>query len=253
MDEFVKPKTVIISDADYIQTLVDVSLKQGIKKDLHDNEEICQHCHGTGMVVVDNRYGLSNDPDSRSGQFPYLHQSISFCPHCYNGVVRRCPLCGELIKKGWLVCDCDAQREIRENERQQKLQEAFDKAPTAPKEVIDEIECFYSESYTNNGGYFFDWSDFFENWFENHQPDDFRPSYVWITEPVKMSIDAWSIVKSETEELYEDAFDDISSGAIKELQDFIDDWCRRCGVGTTYHESHKYKVQIPWEDQKIQK
>lgn len=47
MSEFIKPKTVFVSDSEYIQNLVNVNLK----KDLHDDEEICQHCHGTGMVI----------------------------------------------------------------------------------------------------------------------------------------------------------------------------------------------------------
>lgn len=28
----------------------------------------------------------------------------------------------------------------------------------------------------------------------------------------------------------------------------VDDWCKRCGVGKTYMESHKYKVRIPWDE-----
>lgn len=67
MSEFVKPKTVFVSDAEYIQNLVNANLK----KDLHDNEEICQHCHGTGMEIVNNPYGLSDDPDKTKGHFPY--------------------------------------------------------------------------------------------------------------------------------------------------------------------------------------
>ena len=51
-----------------------------------------------------------------------------------------------------------------------------------------------------------------------------------------------------TEDLYEDAFYDISSKEIERLQRFIDEWIKTCGVGTTYYESHKYKVRIPWED-----
>lgn len=244
MSEFVKPKTEFISDKDYIQNLVNANLK----KDLHDNEEICQHCHGTGMVVVDNRYGLSDDPDKRLGHFPYKHQSISFCPHCYNGIVRRCPLCGKLIKRGWFVCDCEAQQEIKRQEEAKKLQEALENAPIAPKEVEDECFYLYSDYYPHNEGYFSDWDEFFDLWAEEHEPDDERPEFVWITEPVKMSIDAHNIVESATEDLYEDAIYDVTDESIKRLQDYLDEWCKRCGVGTTYYESHKYKVRIPWED-----
>ena len=54
INEFIKPKTEIISDPEYIQNLINVNLK----KDLHDNEEVCPYCHGTGLIVVDNKYGL---------------------------------------------------------------------------------------------------------------------------------------------------------------------------------------------------
>lgn len=76
MNEFIKPKTEIISDSEYIQNLINVNLK----KDLHDNEEVCPYCHGTGLTVVDNKYGLRNDPNkSYTNSFPYKHQALSFC------------------------------------------------------------------------------------------------------------------------------------------------------------------------------
>lgn len=40
----------------------------------------------------------------------------------------------------------------------------------------------------------------------------------------------------------------ISEGEIKRLQAILDYWAKTCGVSTTYYESHKYKVKIPWED-----
>lgn len=82
MGKFIKPKRVIVSDKEYIQKLVNANLV----KDLHDNEEICPYCHGTGMVIRDNQYGLSDDPD-RKVWFPYKHQAITFCQHCFNDPV----------------------------------------------------------------------------------------------------------------------------------------------------------------------
>lgn len=82
---------------------------------------------------------------------------------------------------------------------------------------------------------------------EEHEPSDIRPEFVWSTEPVKISIDAQGIIEDATEDLYEDAFYDIPSEKIIELQDYLNKWCKECGVGTTYFEG-KYKVRIPWED-----
>lgn len=245
MNEFIKPKTEIVSDPEYIQNLINVNLK----KDLHDNEEVCPHCHGTGLIVVNNSYGLRNDPNkSYTNMFPYKQQSLSFCPHCYNGVVHRCKLCGEIMPRGMLVHNCEQQETINEEERKQKLKELMDNAPVAPKEVEAKCECLYSEYFTDNEGYFMDWYEFFEDWYVNHNEEDEKPEYVWITERVDMHIDAYDIIANATENLYEDAMSNISDKKCKELQNMLDKWCDTCGVGNTYIKSDKYKVRIPWEN-----
>lgn len=244
MSNFVKPKRVIVSDEEYIKKLIEANLI----KDLHDNEEICPYCHGTGMVIVDNLYGLSDDPDRKIGMFPYKHQSISFCQHCYNGIRHRCKLCGEIIQRGYLKHDCPQQRAIDEQDQLVKEKELFDKAPLLPDDKQKDYEYFYSNVYTRDNGYFNDWDEFFDDWEEEHECiGDVRPEFVWVTNPLAMSIDADDIVSSATEELYEDAIDDISTDEIKRLQSFLDEWTKNCGVGMTYYESHEYKVRIPWE------
>lgn len=244
MNKFIKPKTVSVSDTEYIQKLVNVNLH----KDLHDGEEICQYCHGTGMIIYDYCYGLIDDTDKLKGKIPYKHQALSFCPNCFNGVVHRCKYCGKLLKKGSLACDCEIYQQIKKQERNELIQNEFEIAPIAPQEVVDTMPCFFSEHFGYNNGYFFDFDEFFEYWENHHKEDENdRPLYVWVTESTKMKIDAEYIVECATEELYEDALYDISNEEIKELQNFLNDWCKRCGVGTTYHESHKYKVRIPWE------
>lgn len=245
MEEFRKPKRVIVSDKEYIGKLVEANLV----KDLYDNEELCPYCHGTGMVIVENPYGLTEDPDKKAGMFPYRHQSISFCQHCYNGIRHRCKLCGGIMQRGWLKHDCEQQRLLDKKEEARKNADALKNAPLLPDERQKEYDCFCSDSYTRNEGYFMDWDEFFQDWHENHEyMEDERPEFAWVTDPVELSIDAGDVVSMATEDLYEDAFDDISSKEIERLQHFIDEWIKTCGVGTTYYESHKYKVRIPWED-----
>lgn len=124
-----------------------------------------------------------------------------------------------------------------------------EKAPLLPKKKQKDYEYFFSEEYTHDNGYFNDWEEFFDDWENEHEEyGDVRPKYVWVTEPVEMSINAESIAEQATEDLYEDAYDDISDGEIKRLQEILDHWAKTCGVSTTYYESHKYKVRIPWED-----
>lgn len=118
MPGFVKPTRKVVNIEDAFGELIGKKLI----KDLHDNEEICPVCHGIGLRIEDNPYGLSDDPDKRAGQFPYKHQSIRFCPNCYNGVVRFCPDCGKQIPRCRTLCDCDAvvQRRQQEENRKEK-------------------------------------------------------------------------------------------------------------------------------------
>lgn len=244
MNTFVKPKTEFVSDKEYIESLINANFK----KDLHDNEEVCPFCHGTGMRIADNPYGLSDDPEKRAGWFPYQHQSLTFCSHCYNGVIKRCEHCGEFITRGYTVHNCEKQKEIDAQEYEKKRQLELIDAPLAPSDVLKKSDFFYSDDYGYNDGYFSEWEDFFEYWRDNCEDSDCkRPEYVWATDPVRMSINAADIIENATQDLYEDASDDISNSKQKELQDFLDSWCENCGVNMTYYQS-KYKVRIPWEN-----
>ena len=246
MSEFVKPVSVNVSDEEYIKYLINVTLH----KDLHENEEICPYCHGTGITVANNVYGLEGDPDKTNGMFPYNHQALTFCQHCYNGVIHRCKYCGKYIPKGNTRCNCEKSMNEWRNEIIQKEEDALEKAPIATQKILDESMFFYSDSYSNNDGYFEEWDDFFEDWHENHEYlDDKRPEYVWATSPIEMSMDADQIISNATEEMYEDAYYDVSDGKTKELQDYLDNWCKTCGVNTSYERTN-YKVKIPWEDYK---
>lgn len=130
MPGFVKPTRKVVNIEDAFGELIGKKLI----KDLHDNEEICPVCHGTGLRIEDNPYGLSDDPDKRAGQFPYNHQSIRFCPNCYNGVVRFCPDCGKQIPRYRTLCDCDAVVQRRQQEENRKEKERLEKAEKARAE-----------------------------------------------------------------------------------------------------------------------
>lgn len=233
-NEFIKPNRL--------------SVNITLQKDLCEGEELCPTCKGLGVVIMKNRYGLTEDPDQRI-MFPYRKDSLVLCPTCYNGVVRRCKLCGKIVSRSRTKCDCDKQRELDRIEREHRLREVLSKAPEATSEILDNNEYFYSDEYGNNEGYFSDWDEFFEYWYEEHGSEDAsdRPVWVWTTVPVHMKIDAATVAESATEELYEDAYGDISDAKFKELQDYLDKWCENCGVGTTYYQGD-HKVRIPWED-----
>lgn len=246
MSDFIEPKKVFVSEKEYIEKLLN------LEKDLHGNEELCEFCHGTGIAIADNVYGLRNEGDKGYIRFPYKHQALTFCPHCYNGVVHRCEFCGNILPRGYLKCTCDKQKEIDEQEIINKYQDMLDKAPELPDGEWVKYDMLFSESYGLNNGYFNDFDEFFDYWSSEDCDNEYgienRPKYVWVTEAVEMYIDADSIIDSACEELYEDAADDISTHDRGILQKLLDDWCKTHGVGKTYYESHKYKIRIPWEE-----
>ena len=235
MSEFVKPVTK------------EIAFK--LRKDLTENEEICPTCKGVGLVIQDNPYGLKGDPDKRCGVFPYKHQSLTFCPTCYNGVVNRCKYCGKIIPRYRIKCDCPTSKDVEWAAILKKDQETLDKAEVVPEE---NFEMFYIEHFNcGDDGYFSEWQELFDAYEEalfDGEVITNLPLFVYGTQPVEMTMDAYSIVESATEDLYEDAFDMVTGEEIKELQEYLDSWCKHCSVGTTYYPDKRYKVRIPWEE-----
>ena len=64
-----------------------------------------------------------------------------------------------------------------------------------------------------------------------------------------MTLDAGGILENACEEMYDEAMLDISQDAIKEMQDYLNTWLYRYGL-TTYAETHKHVIRIPWEEDK---
>lgn len=244
MSDFVKPVRVTVSVRDAFRALLDCN----IVKDLHDNEEICPVCGGTGMRIEDNVYGLTEDPDKTVGRFPYKHQSISFCQNCYNGVVRRCQYCGKQLPRGRLVCDCDYYVHKREQERDKKERDAMADAEKHPSSALGTtFRMAQSDFYPHNDGYFSEWEEFFDAWNEENEEITNRPKYVWGTDETEMQMDAADIVERATEDMYDDAMSDIGDAPVKELQQYLDGWIAEYGV-KSYCETNKHAIEIPWKE-----
>lgn len=205
---------------------------KSLVKELGENEELCPHCGGTGLIIINNALNP---------------QSIVFCPHCTDGVVRRCKFCGNVIPKHHHICHCPEQLKLDDEERKRREAERLANAPLAPENIEKSCEMFFSEDYPYNDGFFPEWEWFFTAWFGEHKTGDKRPEYVWTTKSANMEIDACNIVENASEPLYEEAYFDVSDDKIQKLQSYLDDWCKTCGIGTTYYPN-EYKVRIPWED-----
>lgn len=237
--QHMKPKKVVVSDKEYIEKLVNV----GLVKELDDNVAICSYCHGTGLIIKNETIiGLNVE-----------FQFIDYCPYCYHGVVQICELCGGIIQHGYYKHDCKQQKILDEKERKQREEKEFLEAELLPKDKEKCYEYYYSSLYTKDNGLFDNWNDFFENWYNNHDDCEVRPEYVWVTDIIQMYMDAKEIVRYTTDDLYEDAIEDISDKDIRKLQEMLDKWVDNCGINRTYCESHRYKVKIPWEKYKNKK
>ena len=217
-----------------------------LRKSLLSNEEICPTCKGLGFLIADNPFGLKDDSNKIIW---YKNQAIQPCWTCYNGTVKKCKYCGNIIPKGRLKCTCKDQRRTDLEEEVRIEKERLDKAEIAPAEQFD---MYYSDWYSNDNGYFSEFEEFFDEWLERiydgDNTDDERPEFVYGTVADNLHIDAYSIVESACEDMYEDAMCDTDDKSIQELQDYLDDWCAHCGIGTTYYYDKNYKVRIPWED-----
>lgn len=242
--QFEKPQRIKIDALGYLSGI----LKNGILKDLQENQILCPVCKGTGLEITNQPYGLSDDPDKKVGLFPYKNQYIVGCRHCYTGVIDVCEYCGKELPKSSLKCDCDAFVAARNDEILKKEQAVLDKA--IKLKCCDEIgklmEMYYFEGYPYNEGYFSNIEEFIEWWEGNHEEDGTKPKYVWGTCEVELSLDASDILERACEELHEEARDDISESEIEKLQTFLDNWCSEQSYTTSYCCDTRYAIEIPW-------
>jgi len=205
-----------------------------LKKDLMDNERICPVCHGTGLEIVDNEYGIKGD--NSTVRFPYKHQSLSSCRNCYNGVVKVCEFCGKEINRYHYDCSCNAyvasgraKRKQQETERIQKLFE--DAYPLSLGKAARELEYVHVEET--------------EEYICADDSDLIREKlaegyHVFATEPVEMQLDAFSICESACDELHEGAMDNLDTDS---LQEILDKWIQEEAKGTlTFYPNYDIAI-----------
>lgn len=225
-------------------------LPDTLEKDLQDNEAICPVCHGLGVVLDNNVYGIKGDTSeaAKKSMFPYNHQAIKFCPNCYNGVICLCEYCGKQITKGYISkCDCEQYKAKEEEEKRIKYQEIIQKA----KEVdIKSVTTYLYDEETDH--YFAEIEDFIDEYRDNTDfADDEEmlenlPEVLWVCSESDISMDAYSIVENACSDLHEDAFDNVSD-VVEELQELLDDWCNKQSGTKTYYPCYKEYVRVKKE------
>lgn len=211
-------------------------LPKTLKKDLQDNERICPSCHGLGVIAVHNVYGLKDDPnpDVKGVMFPYDHESLIFCPDCYNGVQSLCEFCGKPIQKGYInSCTCEGHKKNKEEKAQLKWQETITKAKEVqPEDVNTYLYCEENNEYYSD-------VDEFVNLFDFDGCD--KPERLWVTTVAEIELDAMDIVENACYDLHEDAFKNCDCDS---LQIALDEWCNNQSDTTTFYPHYKEYVLV---------
>lgn len=211
-------------------------------KDLRENERICPVCHGLGMKIENNVYGIKGDTSeaARREFFPYKHQALTFCQNCYNGVQKLCPYCGKPYERGYYHCDCEGQKKADEEKRIKKWEETVAKA----KEIREsDVETYlYCEEFDS---FHPDLDDFFDSYACNYNDEQIyvKPDKLWVCTERQIWMDAYSLAGNACDELHEDAFEQCD---IALLQDMLDSWCIEQTGTTTYYPCFKKYVMIDW-------
>ena len=228
-------------------------LPETLGKDLQDHEEICPVCHGLGVVLYNNIFGIKGDTSevAKKSMFPYNHQAIKFCPNCYNGVIRLCAYCGKPLPRCTSRCDRKQYKAKEEEEKRIKYQEKISKAEEVNIKDINLDIWFYDEQtddYFSDIDYFVDAYKDFDEYKSDEEMLDNLPEVLWLTDHMDISMDADQIIESACEELHEDASENISGEDRKELQDMLDEWCKKqTGTRTVYPNYKKYvRVRKEW-------
>ena len=211
-----------------------------LEKDLQENEVICEHCHGTGLEIADNVYGIKGDTTYIGVHFPYKHQSLNYCKFCHNGVMEKCPNCGRLrTKKEW-ECPCGYLDKIKNNDWQQKQEYRWNKAEKITiEEAWKRFKCLYVENGTDNYV------------FSQEELDDMIDVYeldapllvIYGTATKKIELDAGNIIDNACVDLglHENADENCD---VKSLQEVLDKWCKDQEGTITYYPDYSIGVKI---------
>lgn len=228
-----------------VQEEVKKILPKTLAKDLAENERICPVCHGLGIRVTDNVFGIQGD-ESEAGRrecFPYSNQAFTFCRSCRWGVQRLCPYCGKPYAiQTYFHCDCDGQKEADRTAAERKWNEILSKAIEVDEEDVPDtmLYCIKIDEYYKST------DEFQDNWVSNEYDKLYgeRPDRLWVCDTGKISIDAGDVIDMACDDLHEDATEECDESSLQKL---LDDWCAEQTGTTTYYPCYKRYVRVNWD------
>jgi len=225
-----------------LQKELEKILPQVLKKDLQYNEIICTTCNGLGLTTHSNIYGIQGDrdPEVIGKSFPYGHQSLGFCPDCFNGVQRTCVYCGKVVQKGYInKCDCDGYKKEEDDKRIVKWNETLSNAKEVNEKDVDTM--LYCEEL---GKFYANVDEFLES--EDNWMYDDDITRLWVAYAISLDIDASNVLENATQDLHEDCYDNLNIG---ELQSLLDVYVKKYKSSTaTYYPDYKEYVVIDYNN-----
>lgn len=228
-----------------IEETVKMMFPKKLIKDLQEDERICPTCHGLGMRLENNVYGIHGDTSeaTKKERFPYKHQALSFCPDCYNGVQKLCKYCGNPFKlKGYYHCDCEGFKKAEEEKRITKYNKTIAKAKEVQESDVKTM--LYCEEFDK---YYDSTDDFFEEYSGEYSDEEIymKPEFLWVCSMAEIRIDADSVIENACDDLHEDASENCDYGS---LQKALNEWCKEQTGTTTYYPCYKEYVKIDWSE-----
>ncbi len=224
---------------------IELNLPKQLEKDLLENERICTTCKGLGIVIMDNNYGLKEEPWIRG--FPYKHQSLWPCPDCYNGVQKVCSYCGQPGPRQYIHpeahCLCEKATNERNSLAAKKEKERWEKAD---KMGIEEAIKRFKLVFVDGPDEYILSEDIKKYLAELREEPGLPMPYVWGTRTEALALPgADSLIDDACENLHEEARDNISREDIKELQELLDQWTEEVKSETiTYFPDYKIGILV---------
>ncbi|WP_288924746.1 hypothetical protein [Aminobacterium colombiense] len=186
-----------------------------ITRDLKEGQELCPICQGLGLI--------------QEGDY------IVPCPDCLNGIARKCQYCGEIISLH-KYHHCEPMIQQQQKEQIEKVKKEWAAAEKISlKQAIKNYKMLYD--YSND-------EFIFSSEIEAYLKSKENP-LIFATSTYSIAMDANTIIENECDDLYEDAFENISQSKVDELQEFLNKWCEEVKEDTlTYCPDYKKAVEF---------
>jgi hypothetical protein len=147
----------------------------------------------------------------------HVDNSLEYANNCCQP--RKCACGVKLGGRAYPYNSCEACRNRNEQKRES------DRFALAKKLTPSEWD---GPIFTRSDNFYMDLEDYLD------QREDKGETYVWCTTPIKFEPDVHNMLESALDEHHEDAYDNITSKEIADLQKHVDEWAEKQCI--TSHE-----------------